>query len=82
MHAVGPTRILHEGFGTQGVTGKAGGAIGRSSIALAMFRGGSVQMRSPVRPETDQDKASRRPVVQAEARSSCPLPIPVNKGPS
>ena len=53
----GLARLLPEGFGIQGVMGKAGGAIGRTGIAIAMAGGGSVRMRSPVLPETEQDKA-------------------------
>ena len=49
-------RMLREGFGIQGVMGKAGGPIGRRSIAVALFRGGPVQVHSPARPETEQDK--------------------------
>ncbi|MGB5651237.1 MAG: hypothetical protein WBM59_14265, partial [Sedimenticolaceae bacterium] len=48
-----------EGFGNQGVMGKAVGLIGRKSIAEAMVREGSAQMRSPVRPEPEQDKLQR-----------------------
>ena len=59
--------MLHEGSGIQGVMGKSGGAIGQRSIAVTMARGGSVQMRSPARPYTEQDKAYRRHVAQTEA---------------
>ena len=59
-------RMLHEGFGIQGVPGKAGGPISRRSIAVALCRGGSVQMHSPARPETEQDKAYRRHALETE----------------
>jgi hypothetical protein len=37
-------RILYEGFGIYGQTGKAGWAIARGFIAIAMDQGGSFKM--------------------------------------
>jgi hypothetical protein len=37
-------RILYEGFGIYGQTGKAGWAIARGFIAIAMDQGGSCKM--------------------------------------
>ena len=69
LHVILPklARMLYEGFGIQVVMGEAGGAIGRRSIAVAMIRGGSVQMQSPARSETEQDMVYLCPAGLTEA---------------